>query len=129
MPGRRAVRDDQAQARHASRAAAQAHGDEAMPGAQDAHARVMVDARTNYNEFDYRPPLLPILYAAGYLVWNDNYVANVVQGIASTLAVWTRVTLFNSDKVANAAASTLDNPQVQIALGNYITDQLSKQTL
>jgi 4-amino-4-deoxy-L-arabinose transferase-like glycosyltransferase len=51
------------------------------------HARVIVEGRTNYNEFDYRPPLLPILYAAGYLVWDNIYVANVVQGIASTLAV------------------------------------------
>jgi 4-amino-4-deoxy-L-arabinose transferase-like glycosyltransferase len=51
------------------------------------HARVIVDGRTNYSEFDYKPPLLPILYAAGYLVWDDIYVANVVQGIVSTLAV------------------------------------------
>jgi 4-amino-4-deoxy-L-arabinose transferase-like glycosyltransferase len=51
------------------------------------HARVIVDGRTNYSEFDYKPPLLPLLYAAGYLVWDDIYVANLVQGIASTLAV------------------------------------------
>ena len=51
------------------------------------HARVIVEGRTNYDEFEYRPPLLPILYAAGYLVWDNIYVANVVQGIASTLAV------------------------------------------
>jgi 4-amino-4-deoxy-L-arabinose transferase-like glycosyltransferase len=51
------------------------------------HARVIVDGRTNYSEFDYKPPLLPILYAAGYLVWDDIYVANLVQGIASTLVV------------------------------------------
>ncbi len=51
------------------------------------HARIIIDGRTNYNEFDYKAPLLSILYAAGYLVWNDIYVANVVQGIASTLAV------------------------------------------
>jgi len=51
-------------------------------------------------------------------------VLAIVGIIASTLAVWTRVELFNSDKVADAAATTLDNPEVQIALGNYITDQL-----
>jgi 4-amino-4-deoxy-L-arabinose transferase-like glycosyltransferase len=51
------------------------------------HARVIVDGRTNYSEFDYKAPLLSFLYAAGYLVWDNIYVANFVQGMASTLAV------------------------------------------
>jgi 4-amino-4-deoxy-L-arabinose transferase-like glycosyltransferase len=47
------------------------------------HARILVDGRTNYNEFSSRPPLLPFMYAAGYVVWDSIYVANVVQGIVS----------------------------------------------
>ncbi len=34
------------------------------------HAMVLVDGRANYDEFEYRPPLLPFLYAVGFLAWN-----------------------------------------------------------
>src|SRR4051812_48598838 len=51
-------------------------------------------------------------------------VLAVIGIIVSTLAVWTRVTLFNSDKVADAATSTLDDPAVAAELANYVTDQV-----
>jgi 4-amino-4-deoxy-L-arabinose transferase-like glycosyltransferase len=51
------------------------------------HARIVIDGRTNYNEFSSRPPLLPFMYAAGYAFWDSIYVANVVQGIVSGLMV------------------------------------------
>lgn len=51
------------------------------------HAMVLVDGRANYDEFEYRPPLLPFLYAVGFLAWNHIYAANVVQGLFTTLAV------------------------------------------
>lgn len=51
------------------------------------HAKVIVDGRTNYDEFDYRPPLLPFLYALGFAAWDHVYVANLVQGVVTTLAV------------------------------------------
>src|SRR6185436_17976929 len=51
------------------------------------HARIILDGRTNYDEFIHRPPLLPFAYAAGLAAWNDNYSAQVVQGILSALVV------------------------------------------
>jgi 4-amino-4-deoxy-L-arabinose transferase-like glycosyltransferase len=51
------------------------------------HARILLDGRTNYDEFDYRPPVLPFLYAAGFLAWNNLYAANVVQGLFTALGV------------------------------------------
>ena len=51
------------------------------------HARIIVDGRSNYDEFLYRPPLLPLLYALGFVVHDDLYTANVVQGIVTSGAV------------------------------------------
>jgi 4-amino-4-deoxy-L-arabinose transferase-like glycosyltransferase len=50
-------------------------------------AKVISDGRTNYDEFFERPPLLSILYAAGFSLWDNIYVANLVQGLLTTLAV------------------------------------------
>ena len=51
------------------------------------HAKVIVDGRTNYEEFQHRPPVLSILYALGFAIWDHVYVANLVQGLVTTLAV------------------------------------------
>lgn len=51
------------------------------------HAREIVDGRSNYDEFDYRPPALPVLYAAAFLVWDSDYAAHVVQGLVSALGI------------------------------------------
>ena len=51
------------------------------------HAKVILDGRTNYDELGLRPPLLSVLYALGFAIWDNAYVANLVQGIATTLVV------------------------------------------
>src|SRR5207302_7812944 len=51
------------------------------------HAKVILDGRTNYQEFFHRPPLLSVLYALGFALWDNIYVANIVQAIVTTLAV------------------------------------------
>ena len=51
------------------------------------HAKIMVDGRTNYDEFHHRPPALSALYAIGFLAWDHLYVAQLLQGLASGLAV------------------------------------------
>src|SRR5439155_5599341 len=51
------------------------------------HAKVIFDGRTNYEEFHHRPPLLSFLYALGFAIWDNVYVANLVQGVVTTLAV------------------------------------------
>jgi hypothetical protein len=48
----------------------------------------------------------------------------VVCLLASTIAVWARVTLFDSDKVASIAADALAEPDVEAALAEYVTTQL-----
>lgn len=50
-------------------------------------AKVILDGRDNYDEFFERPPLLSIMYALAFSVWNDVYVANFLQGLFSALAV------------------------------------------
>ena len=51
------------------------------------HAKVIIDGRTNYEEFHHRPPLLSFLYALGFAIWDHVYVANLVQGVVTTLTV------------------------------------------
>ena len=51
------------------------------------HAKVILDGRTNYEEFHHRPPLLSFLYALGFALWDNVYVANLVQGVVTTLTV------------------------------------------
>jgi 4-amino-4-deoxy-L-arabinose transferase-like glycosyltransferase len=51
------------------------------------HAEVILDGRTNYQEFFHRPPLLSVLYALGFALWDNIYVANIVQAVVTTLAV------------------------------------------
>ena len=51
------------------------------------NAKVILDGRSNYDELSYRPPFLPLLYALGFAIWDHVYVANLVQGIVSTLTV------------------------------------------
>src|SRR2546429_1923063 len=51
------------------------------------HAGVILDGRANYEESFPRPPLLSVLYALGFALWDDIYVANIVQAVVTTLAV------------------------------------------
>jgi 4-amino-4-deoxy-L-arabinose transferase-like glycosyltransferase len=51
------------------------------------HAKVLIGSRTNFDEFFSRPPLLSFLYAFGFVIWNNVYVANLVQGVVTTLVV------------------------------------------
>ena len=51
------------------------------------NARVILDGRDNYDELRYRPPLLSLLYAFAFAIWDNIYVANLAQGIVSTLTV------------------------------------------
>jgi 4-amino-4-deoxy-L-arabinose transferase-like glycosyltransferase len=51
------------------------------------NAMVIAEGRTNYDEFNYRPPLLSLLYAAGFSFWNHIYVANLVQGVLTSMVI------------------------------------------
>ena len=51
------------------------------------NAKVIIDGRTNYEEFHHRPPLLSFLYALGFAIWDNVYVANLVQGVVTTLTM------------------------------------------
>ncbi len=44
--------------------------------------------------------------------------------LATTVAVWARVTLFDSDKVASIVGDALAEPDVDAALAEYVTNQL-----
>jgi 4-amino-4-deoxy-L-arabinose transferase-like glycosyltransferase len=51
------------------------------------NALVVLEGRTNYDEFNYRPPLLSFAYALGFLIWNSLYAPHVVQGLLALLPV------------------------------------------
>lgn len=51
------------------------------------NAKVILEGRTNYSELDYRPPMLSLFYAAGFSLWDNVYVANIVQGLVSSLII------------------------------------------
>src|SRR5215470_1083367 len=51
------------------------------------HARVILDGRADYEELSYRPPFLSLIYALGFALWNNIFVANLVQGVITTIAV------------------------------------------
>jgi hypothetical protein len=51
------------------------------------HAMVMLDGRSNYDEFHHRPPALSALYAIGFAIRDHLHTAHLVQGLASGLAV------------------------------------------
>src|SRR3989344_8687098 len=43
------------------------------------HAEIFAGLRAdNFNEFWLRPPLLPILFAAGFLVWHNPIMASII---------------------------------------------------
>jgi hypothetical protein len=51
-------------------------------------------------------------------------VLAIIGVIGSTLAVWARVVIFDSDRVAAAVSNTLSEPEVANALATRITDQV-----
>jgi hypothetical protein len=51
-------------------------------------------------------------------------VLAVICLLATTIAVWARITLFDSDRVASIAGDALAQPDVDAALAEYITTQL-----
>ena len=51
-------------------------------------------------------------------------VIGIVSLFVSTLAIWGQATLFDSDRVADAAAEALAAPGATEAIAVYLTDQL-----
>jgi len=51
-------------------------------------------------------------------------VLAIVGLFASTIAVWARGTLFDSDKVAKAAESALEQPEASASMASYVTTQV-----
>ena len=48
----------------------------------------------------------------------------IVALIATTVAVWARAIVFDSDKVANIVGDALAEPEVEAALADYVTEQV-----
>jgi 4-amino-4-deoxy-L-arabinose transferase-like glycosyltransferase len=90
------------------------------------HARILVDGRTNYDEFFHRPPLLPFMYAVGYTIWDSIFVANIVQGILSGLMVLFAFLYVRSvfGAIAGLAAAALFafTPYVVVTSHELLTD-------
>src|SRR5712664_2740761 len=76
-------------------------------------AKVIVDGRTNYDEFFERPPLLSIVYALGFALWDNIYVANLIQGLWTTTAV---LFAFGSYFVETSHELLTDMPAVALML-------------
>jgi 4-amino-4-deoxy-L-arabinose transferase-like glycosyltransferase len=50
------------------------------------NAKVICCGKTNYSELDFRPPLLSILFAGVFLLWNHIYAASVLAAAINALA-------------------------------------------
>jgi hypothetical protein len=82
-------------------------------------AKVISEGRTNYSELIYRPPLLSVFFAAGFLLWDNVYVANVVEGFLTFLLVLFGYLFVRS--VWNEASAIA--VAVLFALSPYIVDR------
>jgi 4-amino-4-deoxy-L-arabinose transferase-like glycosyltransferase len=51
------------------------------------NAEVICCGKTNYTELDCRPPLLSLIFAAVFLVWNSTYAACIVTAVINSLGV------------------------------------------
>ncbi|MCX8194354.1 MAG: glycosyltransferase family 39 protein, partial [Candidatus Pacearchaeota archaeon] len=51
------------------------------------HAEIISGKVDNYNEFDFRPPLLPLLIAGLYLVWHNPIIANVFVSLLASFTI------------------------------------------
>jgi 4-amino-4-deoxy-L-arabinose transferase-like glycosyltransferase len=90
------------------------------------HAKVMLNDRSNYDEFIHRPPLLSAMYAVRFALWDSIYMANIVQGIVTSLAVlfvflYAR-SVFGTATALFAAAMLAFMPYVVEASHNLLTD-------
>lgn len=52
------------------------------------HAEIISGKMNNYNEFDFRPPLTPLLIAGSYLIWHNPFMANLLVTALSTISIF-----------------------------------------
>jgi 4-amino-4-deoxy-L-arabinose transferase-like glycosyltransferase len=50
------------------------------------HAEIIFSDRDNFNEFMFRPPLLPIIFAGGFWVWHSPIFATIIVALLGVLA-------------------------------------------
>ncbi len=50
------------------------------------HAEILSGKENNYNEFDFRPPLLSILIAGLYSLWHNPIIANIFVSLLATFS-------------------------------------------
>ncbi|MEM5879484.1 MAG: glycosyltransferase family 39 protein, partial [Candidatus Aenigmatarchaeota archaeon] len=73
------------------------------------HAEILGGYREdNYNEFDFRPPLLPVLITLGYKIYHSVITAHFIVAFIASLGVistfFLAKALFNNEKIAMLAA-------------------------
>ena len=51
------------------------------------HSEIIFSGVDNYNEFELRPPVLPMLFAAGYIIKHHMFTASVITSLLGTLGV------------------------------------------
>jgi 4-amino-4-deoxy-L-arabinose transferase-like glycosyltransferase len=89
------------------------------------HAEIWGGYReNNYNEFGFRPPLLPLLIALGYRVYHSVITAHFIVAIVSSLGIITTFFLskliFDDDRVALLAALIFCANPLHITLSHDI---------
>ena len=53
------------------------------------HAEIFAGLRADlFNEFHLRPPLLSIIFAIGFLVWNSPITASIIASLLGVVGVW-----------------------------------------
>ena len=51
------------------------------------HSEIMTGKINNYNELDFRPPLLSVMIAGFYLFWHNSLIANIFVTLLATFSI------------------------------------------
>lgn len=87
------------------------------------HAEIFAGARANYSELNYRPPLLSVIIAIGYLVWHSTIMAHLIVAALATLGIYCLYRFaaeFYERRIALLAAILYAYAPLPLILGHFI---------
>jgi 4-amino-4-deoxy-L-arabinose transferase-like glycosyltransferase len=92
------------------------------------HAEHLFSGKSNYDEFAFRPPLLPIMIAGGFFIWHSPWIAVIICALLSTsivLAVFLITNKLHSATAGLFAATIVALHPLFVTYGHFVlTDAL-----
>src|SRR3990170_1584648 len=88
------------------------------------NAKVICCGKTNYSELSSRPPLLSLLFAGAFALWNHDYAASLLvallNGLAPVFLYWAGKMLYNSRTTGLIASLLLAFSPLFAKVGNSL---------